>query len=42
MDVVNQIADAPTGAMDRPVNETKIESMRVDTLGVEYPEPEKM
>jgi len=41
MDVVNQIADAPTGAMDRPVNETKIESMTVDTLGVEYPEPEK-
>lgn len=41
MDVVNLIAEAPTGAMDRPVKETKIESMTVDTLGVEYPEPEK-
>lgn len=42
MDIVNKIAEAPTGPMDRPVNETKIESITVDTFGVDYPEPEKM
>lgn len=41
MDIVNMIADAPIGAQDRPVTERKIESMTVDTYGVEYPQPEK-
>lgn len=41
MEIVNKIAEAPTGAMDRPVTETKIASMTVDTHGETYPEPEK-
>lgn len=41
MDIVNRIADVATNHMDRPLNDEKIESMTVDTLGVDYPEPEK-
>lgn len=42
MEVVNQIAEVSTDAMDRPVVAQKIKSMIVDTFGVEYPEPDKM
>ena len=42
MDVVNKIAEVPTDYSDRPMQEQKIQSMTVDTFGVEYPEPEKM
>ncbi len=41
MDVVNEIAESKTGAMDRPVTEQKIESVTVETGDTEYPEPEK-
>lgn len=41
MDVVNEIADTSTGPMDRPVVDQKIETVTVDTQGVDYPEPEK-
>ena len=38
MEVVNKIAQTPTDFRDCPV---KIASITVDTLGVDYPEPEK-
>lgn len=41
MDVVNKIAEERTDYSDRPLKTQKIESMTVDTFGVEYPEPEK-
>ena len=42
MDVVNKIAETPTDWNDRPREDQVIESMVVDTFGVDYPEPEKM
>ena len=41
MEVVNRIADERTDYSDRPLNEQKIKSMTVDTVGETYPEPEK-
>ena len=42
MDVVDAIANTKTGPADRPVAEQKIVSIRVDTQGQTYPEPEKL
>lgn len=42
MDVVNEIAETKTDYMDRPSFDMVMESVTVDTFGVEYPEPEKM
>lgn len=42
MDVVNKIAETATDYSDRPLETQRIQSMIVDTFGVEYPEPEKM
>ena len=42
MDVVNKIAETATDYSDRPLETQRIQSMTVDTFGVEYPEPEKM
>ena len=39
MDVVDKIADVRTDYMDRPMKEQKIQTMTVDTMGAEYPEP---
>lgn len=41
MDVVNRIAEEDTDYSDRPLDEQKIKSMTVDTMGTDYPEPEK-
>lgn len=41
-DIVDEIAETRTGAMDRPVEDQKIQSMTVETFDTEYPEPEKM
>lgn len=41
MDAVNKIADTTTDHSDRPVNEQKMIKVTVDTMGEEYPEPEK-
>lgn len=41
-EVVNAIAETPTDWSDRPMEEQRIESVTVDTFGVEYPEPETM
>lgn len=40
MDVVDKIATTATDAGDRPVSEQKIKSIRVDTFGADYGEPE--
>ncbi len=42
MDVVNQIAETPTDYSDRPLENQIMQSVTVDTFGVEYPEPEKL
>lgn len=41
MDVVNGIADVPTDYMDRPMAVQRMETVTVDTFGVDYPEVEK-
>ena len=42
LDVVDKIAQVGTDWNDRPMVPQIIESMTVETFGVEYPEPEKM
>ena len=42
MDVVNRIAETPTDFRDKPLEEQKIQSVTVDTFGVDYPEPNKL
>lgn len=41
MDVVNKIAETATDYNDRPLEEQVMESVTVETFGVEYPEPER-
>lgn len=41
MDIVNAIAEVATDGGDRPIAEQRIESVTVETFGVEYPAPEK-
>ena len=42
MDVVDELADQYTDYSDRPYEKQVIQSIRVDTFGVIYPEPVKM
>ena len=42
MEVVNEIAECDTDYSDKPLDPQVIKSIVVDTLGVEYPQPEKM
>lgn len=42
MDVVNTIAAVQTNPNDRPIIPQVMESVTVDTFGVNYPEPEKV
>ena len=42
MDVVNRIAETATDYSDRPLEDQVMQSVTVDTSGVEYPEPEKL
>lgn len=42
MDVVDKIAATKTGRQDRPLEEVKLNKVRVDTFGVTYQEPEMM
>ena len=37
-----KIEDVKTDSNDKPLNEVKIESIKVDTKGKEYKEPEKI
>ena len=41
MDIVNKIAETDTDYSDRPLDEQKMKKVTVDTMGPEYPEPEK-
>lgn len=41
MDIVNKIAETRTDYSDRPLKEQRIQSMTVETFGVDYPAPEK-
>ncbi len=41
-DIVDKIAEVDTTYGDRPMDEQKIQSMTVETFGVDYPEPEKL
>lgn len=42
MDVVDAIADTATGANDRPLADQRIKSIRVDTFGIDFGEPERI
>ncbi len=42
MDVVNRIAETATDYSDRPLEDQVMQSVTVDTFGVNYPEPEKL
>ena len=42
MEVVDEIAAVTTNSADRPRMEQKMKSIRVETWGVEYPEPERL
>lgn len=42
MDIIHKIENIETGANDKPVKDVVIESIKVDTKGVEYPAPNKM
>ena len=42
LEVVNKIAETATDYSDRPLEEQVMQSVTVDTFGVEYPEPEKL
>lgn len=42
MDVVHKIEDAQTDSNDKPLKSVIIESIKVDTKGIDYPEPDKM
>lgn len=42
MDVVNKIAEVATDWNDRPREDQIMETVTVDTFGVDYPEPEKL
>ena len=41
MDVVHDIENVKTGANDKPKEDVVIKSIKVDTKGIEYPEPDK-
>lgn len=40
LEVVDKIANVPTDFRDKPLEEQKIATITVDTMGVDYPEPE--
>ena len=42
MDVVDATASVKTNSQDKPLQDQVIDSIRVDTFGVEYGEPEKL
>ena len=42
LEVVNKIAETATDYNDRPLEEQVMQSVTVETFGVEYPEPEKL
>ncbi|MCI5649935.1 MAG: peptidylprolyl isomerase [Fusicatenibacter sp.] len=41
LEIVDKIANTPTDYRDRPLKEQQIDTVTVETFGVDYPEPEK-
>ena len=41
MEVVDAIVSTERGAADLPVEEQKMKTVKVDTKGYDYPEPQK-
>ena len=42
LEIIDKIAEVETDFSDRPIEDQVIESMTVETFGVDYPEPEKV
>lgn len=42
LEVVNRIAETATDYSDRPLEDQVMQTVTVDTFGVDYPEPEKL
>ena len=42
MDIIHKIENVETDAMDKPIKDVVIESIKVDTKGVDYPAPDKI
>ncbi len=42
LEVIDKIAEVPTDFSDKPLEDQVIESITVETFGVDYPEPEKV
>lgn len=42
MEVVNRIAETDTDYEDRPLEDQVMQTVTVDTFGLDYPEPEKL
>ena len=42
VDIIDKIASVATDYMDKPLETQMMKKVTVDTLGVDYPEPEKM
>ncbi|MCR4741000.1 MAG: peptidylprolyl isomerase [Lachnospiraceae bacterium] len=42
LDIIDKIAEVETDFSDRPLEDQVIESITVETFGVDYPEPEKI
>lgn len=40
-EVVNKIAETETNGMDRPLSDQRIKTVKIETFGETYPEPEK-
>lgn len=41
-DVLDRIAQTPTGRGDKPIHDQVMDTVTVDTKGVDYPEPKKL
>ncbi|MBQ9503503.1 MAG: peptidylprolyl isomerase [Lachnospiraceae bacterium] len=42
LEIIDKIAEVPTDFSDKPLEDQVIESITVETFGVDYPEPEKV
>jgi len=40
MDVVDRIANTPTGYADRPLSDQVMKKVTAETFGIDYPDPE--
>lgn len=42
MDIIHEIENVETDGNDKPIKNVIIESVKVDTKGIDYKEPDKM